>query len=548
MRAVVFVVVAALLGLPGSAATSQTVELFTTDTEPGTYTVSWSTRGGCDPNAPNSESTIVTDGATGTVVRTVAVPAGTERDAVLGDEDAQGEAIQFTVVTASHCNYDFVASFTSNLDASAGIRCLVGPGPDSTNPTALSRSGVIGVDLADDADTSLMVTANFVTECNTIATINVLVSRPTVVNDDAESVPSQPHSGAILSAVFTVTATPDDDSHADCGIVTESTEVDDKETATTDDDTVTAALSVLRTPLTTAGVTCQYDVSVVAPHGFAAVARNSDTARVDSFADISPSSAATSRGAAATALNNPDHCDTEVFVSSTGAPSTVAAENTVPLMARCDHRDVEVRLQVAVRRVYLLQNVVGDSGGASSKYSLSEDADCISRSDLPENLLGIEVGGIQTAPEVTTVELREGFFNISAAVMGPETVTTDDSDRTYAPRFARNEDGEPCRLIASVTELPSSCGAEQETIVINAARGADSDGRLVATFSIRCDNLAVSDAAPGEGDNGDDGPAATNAEERSRPESAAALPAAAEPPPGPTGAQDSGPLMDAPTG
>ena len=38
------------------------------------------------------------------------------------------------------------------------------------------------------------------------------------------------------------------------------------------------------------------------------------------------------------------------------------------------------------RSIYILQNVVGDSGGANARYSLTEDKECAIPHDLPENL------------------------------------------------------------------------------------------------------------------------------------------------------------------
>ena len=56
---------AVVLAVSAGPATAQSGSPFNTDTEPGTYTVSWSTQGGCDPSSPGGDTVLSTDGASG---------------------------------------------------------------------------------------------------------------------------------------------------------------------------------------------------------------------------------------------------------------------------------------------------------------------------------------------------------------------------------------------------------------------------------------------------------------------------------------------------
>ena len=119
--------------------------------------------------------------------------------------------------------------------------------------------------------------------------------------------------------------------------------------------------------------------------------------------------------------------------------------------------------------------------------------------------MGTTVGGIQTTGSVTVVELKEGFYNISAAVMGGGFTIVDEYDRTYAPRFALNKDGEACSFTAAVSHLPGNCDAAEDSISANAVTGSDSRGRVIVTFDIGCsDDTGADDADDAMGAADDD--------------------------------------------
>ena len=84
-----------------------------TDKVAGSYTVSWQTRNRCDPSRLNPGTTIATDGAIGSITRTV-------RD----DDtppDGEGDRVEFGVAINDICDYDWSASFVT----AAGVTCRI---------------------------------------------------------------------------------------------------------------------------------------------------------------------------------------------------------------------------------------------------------------------------------------------------------------------------------------------------------------------------------------------------------------------------------------
>ena len=167
---------------------------------------------------------------------------------------------------------------------------------------------------------------------------------------------------------------------------------------------------------------------------------------------------------------------------------------------------------MALRRVYILQTVDGDSGGANAEYQLSGDSSCgIPDEMLPRNLVGVSSGGIRALGGAVVVELREGQFNISLAVLMPAYVITpekapkDKNLRIYAPRYALDKDAEPCTVTADVDELPGNCSAAP--VSESALLTIDSDTAQL-WFTISCSEDTGGDDAmdateTGDGDDDD---------------------------------------------
>ena len=552
---------ATVLALASSPATSQQVVTIMTDDIPGSYTVNWETSGGCDPSKPDADTTISTDGATGSISRTVGRPAGTDDNAIITSEDFdtdttavvdRGKTVQFAIAIGIHCQYDWTASFTSGLPGDEGTRCSPVPGArdsklDGDDSPQEAGANTFTFDVVADGGG---------TECTEPGTIRVTVSPTPFGGDSAHTFPhahdpygahthgdviprtqdhvhsgssathihdgglhthgtesrhgtysdtgvyllADPTWGAILNTTFTVTATPVKNSDDECETVTEETEVKDNDTDTKNDDKVYAELHVLQTTLEKSAP-CAYDVVVELPEGFGTVPGNSDSneAEVEGFISFTANptehfgNTVDADGDAVDALATasvtvPANCGQTVHTADDGSTNQKVA-------CSFNYIDVLPSVAVAERSIYILQNVVGDSGGANARYSLTLDKECAIPHDLPENLVSDLVGGIQTTSGVTVVELREGFFNISAAVMGRLTTDIDDYGRTFAPRYALNSDGEPCSFTAKVSHLPDICDAAEDSISANAVTGADSHGRVLVTFDIGCEE-AMDDEDP----------------------------------------------------
>ena len=509
---------AVVLALASGPATAQMVVAFQTDSEPGAYAVSWDTQGGCDPSKPNADTTLATDGASGTISRSVSNPTGTPKTAAIGDADVelgeddnnQGRPVEFSVAIAAHCTYNWSGTFTSSLPNSSGISCAVGVGDTRTDAvSAASRDGVLEIseDPADVVDGLRLGVDD--EACNSVAKINVDIPRPTDTVG-GEEVPDQPHSGAILNTTFTVTATPVDDSNDECAAVTEETEVDDKDTNETDedtnDDTVGAILTVIQQPLSdeTPGAECDYDVSVDVAPGFDTTVKNSNIAKVRNYVltavtkfaadgpdvDTEPESAPVSTA----------DCRDEV-TSDLGQDTIFGTDDDVETVVEGDPC-VDLELAVAVRDIYILQNVDGDAAGGTGQYTLSADSSCGIPGDLPPGLAQTTSGGIQVTVGTTVVELRKGFYNITGAVLSP-VVTTPEFDP--AKRYALNDEADECVMSAEVDDIPDICTVDTNPVEANMVTGVDDKGRAIMRFDLTCEADTSDDTSDADmGDMGDD--------------------------------------------
>ena len=553
---------ATVLALASSPATSQDVVTrvvtITTDDIPGSYTVSWATRGGCDPSKPDDGTTVSTDGAIGSITRTVSRPAGTDDDAIITSADFntddidpvgpdRGKTVEFAIAIGIHCQYDWTASFTSGLPGDEGTRCSPVPGVrngklEGTDSPQATDANVFTFDIVD-ADAA----AGEETECTVPGTIKVTVG-PTTFSasggvshvyehehdpDDegygththGDIVPRtqdhvhtggatththegevhthgvdsthgtysntgkyllvDPTRGAILNTTFTVTATPVKDSDDECQAVTKETEVDDNDTLTRNDDRVVVNLPVI---VTTLQLTkrCEYDVVADLPAGFDHTA-------------IDPES-------------NEEEIDSDDFDAAGTVRPDACGDDPVPPGTDCVLYDPAVTLDVAVavRDIYILQEVFGPPEDAANgivdsygngRYTLTDDDKCDLPSELPIGLKANTSGGIQTILGSTVVELREGHFNITGAILSP---VDSHPDFNPAARYALNADADPCVMVAKVTAMPDSCTADTNPIAANMVTGVDSRGRAVLDFDINCSDPMAADAMDDNGDAMDD--------------------------------------------
>ena len=239
---------------------------------------------------------------------------------------------------------------------------------------------------------------------------------------------------AILAAEFTATAVPVEDAPEGCRASDASSTVDDNATPGIADDVVVIRLDVIDL-VGVGGAGCRYDVLLHLPPGFS-----------------TPTGATTIRGV---------------------APGTT----------------INIRVGVALRRVLLLQTVVGDAGGADARYEPSTN--CAGASTLPTALQPAPFS-VRVAPieRYTAVELREGSFNISAAISAdPE------SARIWpgGPVPALNDEGEACESSVAVSHLPARCVAERAAVGVEPT---DADDASILQFRIICgDDIEAAPAA-----------------------------------------------------
>ena len=234
---------------------------------------------------------------------------------------------------------------------------------------------------------------------------------------------------AILRTRFIATARRVEDAPRRCSTRTGVSKVDDNETPDdTTDDSVSIELSVVRT--TAAGEECRYDVTLRVPIRLAAT-RGDEHHNV--FEDVDPLAT------------------------------------------------IDFTVGVATKTIYVLQNVVGDSHDANVRYALDRTCGEPEVSDLPEPLLPLPAGGgIQPIETVIFVELREGRFNITAALADdPEA---EDAFDGIAVRVLDHE-GETCDTTVSILDLPERCVAEETDITVDLTRAPEP---TLFEFEIRC--------------------------------------------------------------
>ena len=234
---------------------------------------------------------------------------------------------------------------------------------------------------------------------------------------------------AILRTRFSATARRVEDAPRRCSTRTGVSEVDDKDTPEdTTDDTVSIELRVVET--TADGTECRYDVTLRVPRRLAAT--------------------------------HGDH-DHNVF------------EDVDPLAT------IDFSVGVTTKTIYLLQNVVGDAGGANVRYELDRTCGEPDETDLPPPLLPRPAGsGIEPIETAVFVELREGRHNITAAVAGdPEA---EDAFDGIGVRVLDHE-GETCEAVITVLDLPDICAVEETSQTVDLTRSPEG---TIFEFEIIC--------------------------------------------------------------
>ena len=372
----------------------------------GTYTVSWETQGGCDPGAGTS-------GASGSVTLTVAE----------GDTAGQGEQVETGVVIDDICNYTWSASLVN----SAGADCRV------NSPVTGTDGDIIDLALVDGGCATTGKLAVTVRANGTEAVAGVDDNDDGDFDDGGDTAPvestqAEADLGAVKNTVFTVTATPEKASNGKvpegCNTVSEETEIN---YGTNEQD---ATLTVVDDTL--GGASCTYTVTAALPAGFAA-----------------------GGGETRSTANSDD----EVNPLQDDGNTADVDEGTVPVD--------DLLVSIASVQVYLVQNVIGDAGGASATYTLSTPCGA---PGLPAALTArSESGGITPTKATNVVELRTGSFEVTAALT---EVPSDYVAGTGVPKTALNAGGDSCEATVAVSGVPDGCSADGASAALASASGS----------------------------------------------------------------------------
>ena len=368
--------------------------VITTPATAGTYTVTWRTLGGCDPGPGTS-------GMEGEFRLTVQADGSPDADPQPGE--LTGTPTTEVVLINPQCVYEWAVMV---IEATTDANCMVGPAP--FEPDDDFRLAIT----LDDPDTA----------CSSQSRIVIRLNPGVPVDRDATD------HNAILRTTFRATAVPTDRSPKGCSTSSADSTVEDRDTSTKTDDTVTVELPVVN--ITAAGGTCRYDVS----------------------------------------LSLPGH-----LVATFGGRKLEVLEDIAGMAT------IDVRVGVVSRTIFLLQSVVGDSGGASVHYALSTK--CTS-SLVPRAMEPIASGGIGVREGLTLVELREGRYNITAAIADDPTA---EDAFDGVPASALGTTGEACDATVSLTRLPPQCLAETTEITVNLANAAE---RVIIEFEMTCGDAA----------------------------------------------------------
>ena len=229
--------------------------------------------------------------------------------------------------------------------------------------------------------------------------------------------------GAVLARKFTAKAVPADGAPEDCTVSAGESKLDDGGTPNdVTDDRIVVELTVVGEEA--GGDDCRYDVELLLPAGFISAAGTTTTRNVD------------------------------------------------------PGETVEVGVGVATPSIFLIQNVVGDSGGANARYELLSS--CPTPASTDGSLSSVPAAEGSSTYTTRRVSLLPGRFNITAALLR-DLPDSDASNGIEIP--ALDGDGRACRATISVAELPDLCTVAQDRADVHLVSAAET---TVVEFSIDC--------------------------------------------------------------
>ena len=388
------------------------------------------------------------------------------------------ERIVGSVTTNDNCQYDFTATYVTGVNS--GVPNNIPPGTRCAATTTVQN-------LDGDPSTSFQVIIETSdTDCVITHDISVNIMGPA----DAGDVDNSRHRSAVNARTWTVTLTPtgkgadgNENSAAD-----ECVElVDDESSLPEGGNNPIGRFKIIREGLDKDGVatSCAYDARVTIQPGFEEVSQGSSLVKNVRY----------------------------------GGPA------------------VNLRLRVAQREVFVVQNVSGDAGGA--KVSYSTQLSCTD-AENPPLVLPPEVGvtgtrdGIETVQGKTLVPLTTGRYDVSEGIAGSmDSSLTGTTGRKAVRSYAVASDGDSCSLSISVKDVPASCTVASSSQTVNLLTA---ENRNIVEFSFRCAAPTPTTAAP-----------ATTAAPPPPETPTTAAPASEDPPPPASGVNELSPVDEVTT-
>lgn len=351
--------------------------------------------------------------------------------------------------TNNDCQYKFTAVYIT--DGAAGFNF---PGGDTVAKGVRCAATVTPTGV--DGDTATAASASVDTsdtDCMDAPKVTFTVNGPA---DNANTAAAESADrAAVGSRKWVVTATPTgkgaDGNEAsaakECVVVSGTTDRDDSANPQT------VELTVIKRGLLNEGqaTSCQYDVSVALQDGFVENAKDSAIVKAWDAEDDAP-----------------------VFL-----------------------------LKVALREVFVVQSVTGDSGGGMVEYST--ELSCTSPDGaaftLPPSISTVSTqGGIVTVKGRTLVPLDPGRYDVSSGIAGSMTSTmSGTSTRKAVISRAVANNGDNCSIAVSVSDVPAGCTVADASQTVNLLTA---NAQSIVEFSYSCTAAAstATTAAPESSD------------------------------------------------
>ena len=335
--------------------------------------------------------------------------------------------------TNNNCQYKFSAVYVT--DAAAGFD-FGGSSPVAAGTRCAATVTPNGVD-GDPATTATAVVDTSDTDCIDAPEVVFTVNGPA---DDANTAADESADrAAVGNRKWVVTATPTGKgaNGEEASAAAECVEVSGTTDRTDSANPQTVKLTVVKRGLLKDGqaTSCQYDVSVALQDGFVETAKDSSMAKAWD------------------------------------------ADDDAPVLL----------LKVAVREVFVVQSVTGNSGGGMVEYST--ELSCSSPDGtpftLPPSISTVATqGGIVTVKGRTLVPLDPGRYDVSSGIAGSMTSTVAGTpNRRAVISRAVASNGDNCAIAISVKDVPAGCTVAAASQTVNLLTAS---AQSIVEFSYSC--------------------------------------------------------------